>query len=241
MKVVALFKWSRNPVDGRVSMDGNVDWGGAKLSASEDDPAVMEVARAIGDEIVALTIGDGDVSWAAARGAVRTVVIEEAATELNSLATGAVLAAGIRSIGDADVVLIGDSSWDYGVVAALMGKLGWLSVAGVTAAEPTDGGLQVTRKIQGAAELLEVGLPVVLGVLGTQDEKVKPGMKDILASRKKPVDRLSLADLAPDPVAPAESRGTRFPDAPAARIIDGTDPVAATEELLAALRADGVL
>jgi len=66
-------------------------------------------------------------------------------------------------------------------------------------------------------------------------------MKDILAARKKPVEKLSLADLGIDAVAAVESRGTRFPDTPAARLIDGADPVAASAELFAALRADGVL
>ena len=243
MKAIVVFKWSRNPVDARVGTDGSVDWRGVRLAASEDDPAAIEIAKALaeGDDIVGLTMGDGDVAWAAARGAARTVVIEDAATELNSLATGAALAAAVRHCGDADVVIAGDSSWDYAVVSALMGELGWTAVAGVIAAEAAQGGLRVTRKKGSLYEVLEVGLPAVLGAVATRAEENVPGMKDVLAARKKPVERVTLADLAPSSAAALESRGTRFPGTAAARMIDGADPAAASEELLAALRADGVL
>ncbi|MCL2782779.1 MAG: hypothetical protein FWD80_02230 [Propionibacteriaceae bacterium] len=243
MKVIAVFKWSRDPVDARVGVDGGIDWRGVKFAANDDDPAVMEVARALaqGDGIVGLTMGDGDAAWAAARGAARTVVIEDATTELNSMATGAALAAAVKHCGDADVVIIGDSSWDYGVVSALIGKLGWTAVAGVVAAEPVDNGLKVTRKNEGVSEVLWVGLPAVLGAVSTREEKSAPGMKDVLAARKKPMERLTLADLAPDSTAAVESRGTRFPSTPSAHMIDGADPVAASEELMAGLHADGVL
>ena len=243
MKVIVVFKWSRNPVDVRVGMDASMDWRGVKLAASEDDPAAMDIAKALAgaDEIVGLTIGDGDLAWAAARGAARTVVIEDATAELNSLTTGAVLAAAVEHIGDADVVVIGDSSWDYGVVSGLIGKLGRPAVAGVLTAEPADSGLQVTRKKESASEVLQVGLPATLCAVGTHSETKVPGMKDILAARKKPVEKLTLAALGAEAATTVESRGTRFPETPAAKLIDGKDPAAASAELFAALRADGVL
>ena len=134
MKVIVVFKWSRNPLDALVGADASVDYPGVKLAANDDDPAVMEIAASLaaGDEIVALTIGDGDTSWAAARGASRTVVVTDAWTEINSSVTGAILAAAIRRIEDVDAVIIGDSSWDYGVISALTGQLGFPAVALVT-------------------------------------------------------------------------------------------------------------
>ncbi len=243
MKIIVVFKWSRNPQDARVSAEGNVDWRGVKMAASDDDHAVMEIARAIaeGGEIVGLTVGDGDMAWAAARGAGRTVVVTDAQTELNSSVTGAVLAAAIRRIEDVDAVLIGDSDWDYAVVAALMGQLGWPSVADVVSAAKEQGCLRVTRKMGSASQVLEVQGPVVLAVSASRAEQNAPGMKEVLAARKKSVERLTLADLGITPVDAVNSKGTRFPDTPPARIIDGSDPVAACEQLVAALRSDGVL
>lgn len=243
MKIIVVFKWSRNPQDARVGAEGNVDWRGVKMAASDDDHAAMEIACAIaeGGEIVGLTVGDGDVAWAAARGAARTVVVTDAQTELNSSVTGAVLAAAIRRIEDVDAVIIGDSDWDYAVVAALMGQLGWPAVADVVSAVTEQGCLRVTRKMGSASQILEVQGPVVLAVSASRAEQNAPGMKEVLAARKKPVERIALADLELAPVDAVNSKGTRFPDTPPARIIDGSDPVAACEQLVAALRADGVL
>lgn len=111
MKIIVVFKWSRNPQDARVGVDGTVDWRGVKMAASDDDAAAMEIARAIaeGGEIIGLTLGDGDVAWAAARGAARTVVVADAQPDVNSSVTGAVLAAAIRRVEGVDAVLIGDS------------------------------------------------------------------------------------------------------------------------------------
>ncbi|MGI6451772.1 MAG: electron transfer flavoprotein subunit beta/FixA family protein [Desulfitobacteriia bacterium] len=243
MKVVVVFKWSRNPIDARVSSDGTVDWRGVKMAASDDDPAVMEIARALaeGDEIIGLTVGDGDTAWAAARGAARTVVVTDALSETNSSAMGAVLAAAIRRLPDVDAVIIGDSSWDYGVVSALTGQLGWPAVAGVVAATTEQGRLRVTRKMGNIAQDLEVKGPAVLAAVASRAEQNAPGMKEVLMARKKPVEQLTLADLDLTPAIAVNFRGTRFPDTPPARIIDGADPAAACQELMAGLSADGVV
>ncbi|SDF79821.1 Electron transfer flavoprotein domain [Sporomusa acidovorans] len=125
MKIIVVFKWSKNPQDARVGVDGSVDWRGVKMAVSDDDPAAMEIAAAIaaGGEIIGLMVGDGDVAWAAARSAARTVVVTDALTDVDSSVTGAVLAAAIRRVEGVDAVLIGDSAWDYGVVTALTGQL----------------------------------------------------------------------------------------------------------------------
>lgn len=243
MKIIVVFKWSRNPIDARVSADGTVDWRGVKMAANDDDPAVMEIARALagGDEIIGLTVGDGDTAWAAARGAARTMVVTDALTNVDSSVTGAVLAAAIRRVEGVDAVIIGDSSWDYGVVSALTGQLGWPAVAGVVAAATEQGCLRVTRKMGSMAQVLEVKGPAVLAVSASRAEQNAPGMKEVLAARKRPVEQLALADLNLAPIAAVDFRGARFPDTPPACIIDGADPGTACEQLMAALSADGVV
>lgn len=243
MKIIVVFKWSKNPQDARVGADGTVEWRGVKMAANDDDPTAMEVARSLVNdgEIIGLTVGDGDVAWAAARGAARTITVKDAQAEVNSSLTAAIIAAAINRVEDVDAVLIGDSAWDYGVVSALAGKLGWPAIAGVVSATPESDGLHVTRKIGSASQLLEVKGPVVLAVSASRAEQNVPGMKDVLVARKKPVEQLSLADLGIVPAADVLSKGTRFPDKPPARIIDGSDPVVACEQLMTALRADGVL
>jgi len=243
MKVCAVFKWARDPNDARVGLDGSIDWRGVKLTANDDDPAVMDIARALagGDDITAITVGDGDVAWAATRGAARTVVVEDALPDLGGATIAAALVAAIHHSGAADVVLVSDSVWDLSVVAAVTGGLGWPALAGVIAAEAVTDGLLVTRRAGSGSEVVALPTPAVLAVAATHAEAGAPGMKDVLAARKKPVEKLTLAGLGVMPAMAAATRATRLPDVAGARLIDGTDPAAAAAELLAALRSDGTV
>ena len=64
--------------DALVRVDGTVNWSTARHDAGDDDHAAMACAMAAanGDEVVGLCVGGGDTSFAAARGAERTVVLE---------------------------------------------------------------------------------------------------------------------------------------------------------------------
>lgn len=244
MKIVVVFKWLKNPEDARVGSDGSVNWRGAKMTVSDDDPAAIQVARnlaAAGGEIVGLTIGDGDAAWAAARGASSTVIVTDAQSNADAAVTGAVLAAGVRRIGGADVVLIGDSAWDFGVSVALASQLGWTALAGVSSATMDGDRLRATRKFGDSTQVIEVARPAVLAVFASRAEQDAPGMKEVLAARKKPQIKLTLADLGLTPADRVISRGTKLPDTTAARMIDGADPAAAAAQLVTALRAEGVL
>lgn len=244
MKIVVVFKWLKNPEDARVGADGSADWRGAKMAASDDDPAAIQVAKnliAAGGEIVGLTIGDGDAAWATARGASSTVIVTDAQSNANAAATAAILAAGVRRISDVDVVLIGDSAWDYGVSVALAGQLGWTALAGVSSATLEGDRLRATRKLGDSTQVIEVALPAVLAVFASRAEQDAPGMKEVLAGRRKPQIKLTLADLGITPADSVISRGTKFPDTTPARIINGDDPAAAAAQLVTALRAEGVL
>jgi electron transfer flavoprotein beta subunit len=243
MKSIVIFKWSMNPQDARVGADGSVDWLGTKLAPNDDDPAAIGLAKdlAAGGEVVGLTLGDGDSAWAAARGANRTVVVADSPTGLDSAATGAALAAAVQFIGPADVVLVGDSSWDYGVVSALAGHLGWPALASVESAKLEGGQLRVTRKLGSAIQVVDVAGPALLAVAASRAEQHVPGMKEVLAARKKPITRLALADLKVPATAAVALRGTRLPESGVARMFDGSDPAAAAAQVVAALRTDGVL
>ena len=244
MKIVVVFKWSKNPEDARIGSDGAVDWGGARMSVSDDDPAAIQIAKELagsGGEIVGLTMGDGDAAWAAARGASSTAIVTDAQSSPDAVATAEVLAAGVRRIGDVDLVLIGDSAWDYGVPVALAGQLGWSALAGVSSAKIDGDRLCATRKLGDATQLVEVARPAVLAVSASRAEKDPPGMKEVLAARKKPQTKVTLSDLGVKRNGNLVSLGTKLPDTPAAKIINGTDPAAAAAQLVAALHTEGVL
>ena len=243
MKAVFVYKWSRTAADALVRADGSIDWRNAKMAAGEDDPAALAAAVRIvagsAGELVGLTIGDGAPSWALARGVESTWSVTDVPALADNARTAAVLAAAVRRIGDVDVVVIGDSRQEPGVSVALAGALGWPAVVGLESATWDGGRVVVTRRVGGEREHLSVPTPVVLGVAADADVDRIPGMKELLAARKRPVNRITVAELGAE-IADATSLGCQRPATTPARIFTG-DPTETAGQLVAALRAEGVL
>lgn len=258
MKIAVAYKWAPNPQDAAVGADGTVDWGRAKASVSEYDPVAAELGRRLADatgaELVGISVGGPDVASpmarksALSRGFDRAVVVADPALEgAGPTLTATVLAEVVKHVGDVDLVLTGDSSQDVGaqlVPAILAGALGWPALANVTAISGGAGDLVVERLQDSGSQVLHATGPVVLAAATDAVVPRVPGMKDILAAGKRPVEVLALADVTPAaPVAATAVVATARPALAARKqhVIDGTDPVAAAAELVAALRADNVL
>ncbi|MDR1798433.1 MAG: hypothetical protein LBR19_00895 [Bifidobacteriaceae bacterium] len=242
MKVVALYKWARDPEAANVRAGGVVDWGNAKMVAGDDDHAVLEVAKALaeGGELVGLTLGDGDAAWALARGVEVAYSVPDAPFLADNAATAAIMAAAVKHIGGADVVVVGDAEQHPGVPAALAGLLGWPALLGVTSATAEGERLTAVRRVGDTIQTVWVDAPAVLSVAATGEEAKPPGMMQMLQARKKPVTQVSLAELGVDPKEGVASRGTRLPDVTGAKMLEGS-PAQVAADLVAALRSDGVL
>lgn len=240
MKVVIAYKWTRNAATATVMADGSVDWRGAKMTPGEDDPAALATAKTVaessGGTVVGLSVGDGDASWILARGVESTFNVEGIPHYADNAATGSVLADAVTQIGEVDVVVIGDSKQEPGVAPMLAASLGWPCVLGLVSATVEDGQLRATRTMGTDSVTFSVPTPVVLGIEAEADVDKAPGMKEMLAARKRPVSKL----MAGVGVTDLESTGSRKPEAAPARILDG-DPDDSTAQLVAALRDEGVL
>lgn len=258
MKIVVAYKWASNPQDATVGAEGTVDWSRAKPGFSEYDPVAAELARRLADstgsEVIGLTVGTKRVDATLARKAAlsrgfdRAVIVADDSLEgAGSTQLAAVLAAAVRHIGDVDVVITGDSSVDVGakmVPTVLAGQLGWPAVAEVISITGDAGALRVERAIPTGTQVLEITGPVVLAASTDAAVARVPGMKDILAAGKKPVESLDLAALdVPAAAGTVTVTGTARPDllARKGQMIDVTDPAAAAAELVAALRGAGAL
>jgi electron transfer flavoprotein beta subunit len=245
MKATVAFKLARDPQDARAGHDDTVVWGSAKMTASDDDPAAMDVAKSISSEedIKAVTVGDGDIAWAAARGASSTISISDVQPAIDGGAVASALAAGIKRAGAAEWIIVGDSDWDRAVVVALAGKLGLPAYAGVTGAERSgDNALRITCKSGSASQIVEIQGPALLAVKGLADESNPPGMKQILQARKNPQDKVSASEvdgLLDEPK--VKVNGTHAADAAGATMFDAEDLASAAQALVEALRGDGVL
>ena len=261
MRIVVAYKWTCDPQEATVRADGTVDWSRAKPGLSAYDPVAMELARQLaveaGAELIGVTVGGKGVGApiaakaALGRGLDRVVIVEdESLREAGRSELAAVLAAAIRHIGDVDLVITGDSSVDVAakmVPTVLAGELGWPAVAEVTAVTGTGvqaGALRVERAIPGGVQVLEISGPAVLAASADAAAPRVPGMKELLAAAKKPVELLELAALTvPQQNAVMTVVGRARPERKARKgqLIDTADPAAAAAELVAALRAAGAL
>lgn len=258
MTIVVAYKWAANPQDAGVGADGTVDWSRAKAGVSEYDPVAIELGRQLADatgaELVGITVGAKDAGSplarkaALSRGFDRAVILaDDSVAGWGSAETGAHLAAIVGHIGSVDVVLTGDSSVDVGaklVPNALAGALGWPILSEVKSVTGTPGDLLVERAHAGGSQVLKATGPVVLSVATDAMLPRVPGMKDILAAAKKPVEEVSVAALGvPARAATLTVDASRRPQLKARRgeIIDGADAAAAAAALVAALRGAGAI
>jgi electron transfer flavoprotein beta subunit len=257
MRIVVAHKWAANPSDAAARPDGTVDWSRAKEAVSEYDPVAIEIGRRLADqlgaELIGLSVGGEAVGArmavkaAAARGLDRLVLVADPALAgAPPERTAAVLAAAVRQIGDVDLVLTGDASVDVGARithALLAGFLGWPALGEVESPAVDDGAATVSRTVATGAQTLSCPLPAVLAVAAGAAVPRVPGMRDILAADKKPVERLDLAALDVPPAVGAVEITGRAPAAPPARlrtVLEG-DAAQAAGALIDSLRRTGVL
>ena len=258
MNIVVAYKWAANPQDAAVNDDGTIDWSRAAPAISDYDPVAIEMARRLGDrtgaQVVGLTAGGHDVDASKARKAALSrgldrlvVVADDTLVGASPTQVAAALAAAVGHIGDVTVVVTGDSSVDVGAAmmpSLLAGHLGWPAFSDVTAVSVGPAGTVVERDADGGSEELRVDGPVVLAAATDAVLPRVAGMRDILAAGKKPVETFNLTDLGvaalgAGPVVTATAKPPR--QARKGQRIDTSDPAAAAGQLVAALRADGLL
>jgi electron transfer flavoprotein beta subunit len=253
MTIAVLYKWAGNPQNASVAADGTVDWSGAKPAVSEYDTVAIEVGRQVADatggELVGVSVGGADVASPLARKAVlgrgpdRAVLVADDATAAwNPTDVGRVLAALLGRVEGADLVLAGDVSIDEGagiVPALTAGYLGWSCLLDVVGVARSADGWTVEQAVPGGTRTVAVTGPLVASVTTDAVKPRVPGVKDVLAAGKKPVDVVPVAGVPAPCSAPAVA-GRERPEAAhrAGRTFSGG---AATAELVSALRADGVL
>ena len=153
---------------------------------------------------------------------------------------------------DRIIVVVNDGSRDNTaqVVAGLCESnpaLRFVNFTDVTAVEPmADGTLRVERVVPEGVQVLAVQTPAVIAVATDAAVPRVPGMKDVLAAGRKPVEKLDLAALGVEPTELTALAGTVRARAQAERavrkqhVIDTADPAVAAAELVDTLREAGV-
>ena len=203
MNIVAAFKVVPDDQDIQVSADGTLDYSKAKNTVSAYDLNAIEAAAQLaaaneGSNVVAVTVGGADIDDSKlkknvlARGVDELyMTADDACKGLDARATAVALAELVSKVGDFDVVLCGDGSADnyaQQVDVQLAAKLGLPVVTAATKITAKDGALEVERTLEDVVEVVEVPLPAVVSVAPYIALPRIPGMKDILAAGKKPMN-----------------------------------------------------
>ncbi len=127
-------------------------------------------------------------------------ILVESETPLEPLAVAKLLKAVVEREGP-EIVLLGkqaidgDNNQTGQMLAAL---LGWSQGTFASKLEKADGGLKVTREVDGGLETLDLKLPAVVSVDLRLNEPRYASLPNIMKAKKKPIETLSPADLGVD-------------------------------------------
>ena len=165
----------------------------------------LKIAEAQGGEVTILTMGPAKASEsirkALSMGAHKAVhLVDDGLAGSDALETSLALAAVLQSIGF-DLVILGSESTDArtGMIPAMLAER--LGVPQLTLANKVDiSGTDVSiRRVSDDGYSVVTGsLPAVVSVVEKTNEPRYPTFKGIMAAKKKPVQKLSLADISVD-------------------------------------------
>jgi electron transfer flavoprotein beta subunit len=163
---------------------------------------------------------------------------------LDAAGRAAVLAAAIRHLGGADLVLCGHqgSGEDDAQTAGLLAGALDLPVVSMAIRLDIEGTAAVVeREVEGGIEVWDVTLPAVITTQKGLNTPRYAGLKGIMAAKKKPMGMLDAAALgvSKDGLAGRTERRTMAPpaDRPPVKLIPG-DPVTQAKELIRLLHEE---
>ncbi|MCY0875839.1 MAG: electron transfer flavoprotein subunit beta/FixA family protein [Firmicutes bacterium] len=229
--------------------DGRIKEDGVQFVINPYDEYAVEEAIALKERfdgvVTVISIGparvDEAVRTALAMGADEAVIVDDPAAFGDEFTASTVLAATIKSR-PYDLILAGNQAVDDGsgqVALRTAELLGIAHIGVVTKLSVEDGRVTAERDAEGDTEIVEAALPVMVTAQQGLNEPRYPSLIGIRKAAKKPVERLTLADLglSAETVAPrAQIVETFLPPAKGSgRVLEG-DTAARVAELVSELR-----
>ena len=212
MNVVVCVKQIPDPAEpGALNADHTLKRDG-KLILDESDSYGVEMALQLvdaagGGEVTLVSMAPNSetsgLRTALAMGAAKAVLVSDPALAgAGALDTAKVLAAAIKRVEGADLILAGTESSDgyTGTVPEQIAELlGRPSVTFAKKVEITGGTVKVNRQTEAGFDEVECPLPAVISVTAGVVEPRYPSFKGIMAAKSKPVDQVTAADLGVSP------------------------------------------
>ncbi len=194
----------------RVKADGTgVETAGVKMSMNPFDEIAIEEAvrlkeKGIATEIVAISIGvaacSETIRTALAMGADRGILIEtDMAVE--PIAVAKMLKALVEKE-EPQLVILGKQAIDDDMSATgqmLAAMLDWPQGTFASKVAVENGGITVTREVDGGLETVALNLPAVVTTDLRLNEPRYASLPNIMKARKKPIETMKPADLGVDP------------------------------------------
>ena len=194
----------------RVKADGTgVETAGVKMSMNPFDEIAVEEAvrlkeKGVATEIVAVSLGIAacaeTIRTALAMGADRGILVETD-VDLQPLAVAKLLKALVNRE-QPGLMILGKQAIDDDMSATgqmLAALLGWPQGTFASKLVFENGGLTVTREVDGGLETVALALPAVVTTDLRLNEPRYASLPNIMKARKKPIETLKPADLGVDP------------------------------------------
>lgn len=209
MKIIVCLKQTFD-TEAKITLDSNgkIERKGVSMIMNPYDEFAVEEGLRIKEngegEVIVISVGGKQTQdalrQALAMGADKAIVVDPGEVELDEYSTATILAKVISGM-EYDIVLGGFRAIDDGsaqVVGRVAEILNIPAVNVITKLEVDGGKAQATREIEGGSEVVEVSLPVAVTAQKGLNDPRYPSMKGIMKAKKKPMDKLALADISLD-------------------------------------------
>lgn len=209
MRIAVCCKIVPDDQDIQVAADRTLDYSKARSVVSTYDLNALEAAAELaahheGSTVIAVSAGTSAADDSKTKKNILSrgvdelyLVADDALGNADARTTANVLVGLVQQAG-CDLVLCGDGSADVfakQVDVHVAECWGVPVVNGAVRIEASEGGLLVERMLEDEIETVEVSLPAVVSVVPDIALPRIPGMKDILAAGKKPVQVLPLGEV----------------------------------------------
>ncbi len=233
--------------DGRNIAQGDLTW----IISPYDEFAIEEglkLREKLTGEVILLSIGPERVAAGLRNGLAMGAdsahqIWDPKFQNLDASGRATVLAAAIKHLGGADLILCGhqgvgdDDSQTAGLLAGALD----LPVVSMAIKLDVDGGAAVVeREVEGGIEVWDTSLPAVITTQKGLNTPRYAGLKGIMAAKKKPMGVLDAATLGiAEVIAPKTERRAMTPpaDRPPVKLIPG-DPATQAKELIRLLHEE---
>jgi electron transfer flavoprotein beta subunit len=208
MNILVIMKQTFDTEEKIVIQNGKISEDGVEFIINPYDEYAVEEAiklkEEFGGEVTIITVGpsraESALRTALAMGADKAVIVDDEALFGDEYTISKVLSAVIKDR-EFDIILAGNMAVDDGsgqVGSRLAEELNIPQVTTITGLKIEGRKATIERDVEGDLEVIEVELPVLVTAQQGLNEPRYPSLPGIMKAKKKPMDRLSAADLGLD-------------------------------------------